>query len=135
MCAGESKAWVLVVTLLVSGWNVPAHAQAPRRSAATEAAPSTPSSKGAAAGGLAANTPRCAGETPRSADPSALCPVVWVGLGLLAASAFGFHFAAKTEAAPRVAIYVARSAHATLLCGLALVIIYAVAVAAFVLLR
>lgn len=70
-----------------------------------------------------------------SGSPEALCPIVFVGASLLVVAGIGFGAAAKVEAATRSAIYIAKSAHATLLSGLAVLIIYAVSVAVVVLFR
>lgn len=69
-----------------------------------------------------------------SRQPSALCPILVVGILLLGVAVGGFIAAVLLEKASRSAIYIAKGAHTTLLAALAVMLIYTAAVTIVVLL-
>lgn len=130
-----SSVCLFAFALLALVWSVPSQGQALNTAGATGTSSSTPTPKRATSQVRSGAAPKVADKLVSSAHPNALLPVVFVGIVLLVAAGYGFSAAAKAEAAPRSAIYIARGAHATLISGLAVLIIYAAAVAAVVLFR
>jgi len=133
MRVSASSMCVFAVAVLVWVWGVPSEGQAVNAASPPATTSNTPPLKRITPPLHANPAPVC--NFVSSARPSALWPVATVGLILVVAAGFGFHAAANTEASPRSAIYIAKGAHATLVSGLTVLIIYAVAVAAVVFFR